>query len=84
MYLSLANKSNSTYQAYRRATEDARATPNSEVPLHLRNAETNLMRELGYGAGYVNPHDDVGDGNLSKNNRPDALMRNRYYRGEKD
>ena len=84
VYLALANKSNSTYQAYRRAAEDARATPNSEVPLHLRNAETNLMRELGYGAGYVNPHEDVEGQNSPKNNRPDALMRNRYYLGEKD
>ncbi len=84
VHLSLAKKSNSTYQAYRRAAEDARATPNSEVPLHLRNAETDLMRELGYGSGYVNPH-DYGEGQHSpKNNRPDALMGNQYYLGEKD
>ena len=84
VHLSLAKKSNSTYQAYRRAAEDARATPNSEVPLHLRNAETDLMRELSYGSGYVNPHDDGAAQHSPKNNRPDALMGNQYYLGERD
>ena len=52
VYLAVAPKSNALYAGYARAAEDARETEREAVPLHLRNAPTGLMRELGYGAGY--------------------------------
>ena len=58
IYLATAPKSNSAGDAYGRAMEDARATLAEPVPLHLRNAVTGLMREVGYGQGYRYAHDD--------------------------
>ena len=56
-YLSLCPKSNSVYMAYEEAAKCARETPEAEVPLHIRNAPTRLMKELGYGEGYQYAHD---------------------------
>lgn len=52
VYLALAPKSNALYEAYGAVREDIRHAPNEPVPLHLRNAPTHLMKELGYGKGY--------------------------------
>ncbi len=52
VYLATAPKSNRVYVAWKAALEAARATPAAPVPLHLRNAPTGLMKELGYGHGY--------------------------------
>lgn len=57
-YLASSPKSNRAYVAINAAIEDVRRTGNLEIPLHLRNAVTNLMRDMGYGAGYVYAHDD--------------------------
>jgi len=57
VYLALAPKSNSLYEAYGRARATVEERPAYPVPLHLRNAPTRLMRELGYGAGYSYAHD---------------------------
>jgi putative ATPase len=57
VYLALAPKSNALYTAYGRATAAVQDRPPYPVPLHLRNAPTRLMSELGYGAGYVYAHD---------------------------
>ncbi|MCI0478919.1 replication-associated recombination protein A, partial [Candidatus Uhrbacteria bacterium] len=54
-YLARAPKSNALYVAYGKVAEDIRRLPNEPVPLHLRNAPTDLMKELGYGKGYVYP-----------------------------
>jgi putative ATPase len=62
-YLATAPKSNASYQAYLAAREDVRKLPNEPVPLHLRNAVTGLMKDLGYGKGYQYAHD-----------RPDAVV----------
>lgn len=51
-YLARAPKSNALYVAYGKAAEDVRRLPNAPVPLHIRNAPTKLMKELGYGNGY--------------------------------
>jgi len=51
-YLARAPKSNALYEAYRRVQSDIRRLPNEPVPLHLRNAPTELMRDLGYGKDY--------------------------------
>jgi len=56
-YLSRAPKSNELYTAYGEVQRDIRETENEPVPLHLRNAPTDLMKDLGYGKGYkYNPN----------------------------
>jgi putative ATPase len=57
VYLSLAPKSNAVYVAYGDVMEDVRKTEADPVPLHLRNAVTGLMKNIGYGAGYKYAHD---------------------------
>ncbi len=59
IYLARAPKSNLIKTAYFAAAEDARETARESVPLHLRNAVTNLMRAQGYGKGYRYAHDDA-------------------------
>ncbi len=56
VYLATAPKSARLYEAWKTALDAARATPAAPVPLHLRNAPTSLMKELGYGAGYQYAH----------------------------
>src|SRR2546427_9181625 len=56
VYLSLAPKSNAVYTAYGSVMEDVQKTEADPVPLHLRNAPTNLMKNIGYGAGYKYAH----------------------------
>jgi putative ATPase len=58
VYLATAPKSNSALMALHHALEAARATPAAPVPLHIRNAPTPMMKQLGYGAGYRYAHDD--------------------------
>ncbi len=60
LYLALAPKDNRALVAYHAALEEVRRGAEDAVPLHLRNAPTSLMRELGYGAGYRYSHDDPG------------------------
>ena len=57
MYLSLAPKSNAVYKAYGEVQQDLKNTIAEPVPLHLRNAVTGLMRNVGYGKGYQYAHD---------------------------
>ena len=52
VYLAKSKKSNALYEAYGRVKDDIRKFPNEPVPLHLRNASTKLMKDLGYGQGY--------------------------------
>lgn len=59
-YLACAPKSNASYMAYHAAAEDVRSRRQEPVPLHLRNAPTSLMKESGYGKGYLYPHDVPG------------------------
>jgi putative ATPase len=77
-YLAAAPKSNAIYTAYKAALADVRETRNDPVPLHLRNAPTGLMKELGYGEGYRYAHDYEG-GVVAQQNFPDSLMGRRYY-----
>ncbi len=58
VYLAQAPKSNAVYEAYTRARQDVERTRNEPVPLHLRNAPTGLMKELGYGKDYRYAHDE--------------------------
>ena len=79
VYLATAPKSNSAYVALNQAMEDARSTRNDPVPMHLRNAPTRLMRDMGYGQGYRYGHDYEG-GFAPMDNLPESLRDRRYYR----
>ena len=58
IYLAVAPKSNAVYTAFNAAKQHAKDFPDFDVPIHLRNAPTNLMKELGYGAEYRYAHDE--------------------------
>ncbi len=57
-YLAAAPKSNAVYSAYNRIREQVRTSPSFDVPMHLRNAPTNLMKDEGYGGEYRYAHDE--------------------------
>jgi putative ATPase len=59
VYLAVAAKSNAVYVGFKDAMKDARTSGSLEVPLHLRNAPTRLMKELGHGRGYKYAHDEA-------------------------
>ncbi len=78
VYLAAAPKSNSLYKAYSRVQADVKETHPYSVPLHLRNPETHLMREVGYGKGYKYAHNFPGHF-VKQQNLPDALKDRKYY-----
>ncbi len=79
VYLACAEKSNALYKGLAAARRDVHEVPVAEVPLHLRNAPTRMMKELGYGDGYQYAH-DLDDGIASMECLPDALRGRTYYR----
>lgn len=78
VYLATSPKSNSAYMAIDAAIQRAKSTGNAPVPLHLRNAPTQLMAELGYHDGYVYPHDYPGHFHPQQY-LPDALQGNVFW-----
>ncbi|MDX9740859.1 MAG: replication-associated recombination protein A [Gammaproteobacteria bacterium] len=80
VYLSCAAKSNAVYAAFGAAMQDARAGGSLEVPMHLRNAPTRLMRGLGYGKGYRYAHDEPEGYAAGENYFPPELGKREYYR----
>ncbi len=79
VYLALAPKSNRVYRAWAEAREAARDTPAEPVPLHIRNAPTGLMKQLGYGEGYqYDP--DTASGVSDQRYLPEKLEGRRFYR----
>jgi putative ATPase len=78
IYCALSPKSNSVYKAYDSASEDAKKFPNEPVPLQIRNAVTNLMKEIGYGEGYMYAH-DFKEGITNMKCMPDKLLGKIYY-----
>jgi putative ATPase len=78
LYLALAPKSNAAYVAFNAAKTDVQERPAEPVPLHIRNAPTGLMRDLGYGAGYRYAH-DAPDAQVDQEHLPEALRDRRYY-----
>ncbi|MEN8006938.1 MAG: replication-associated recombination protein A [Candidatus Krumholzibacteriota bacterium] len=79
VYLALSPKSNALYKAYGRTSKEVAKGHNPPVPMHLRNAPTKLMKNLGFGQGYVYAHDtDEGIGRMSC--LPDSLRGTDYYR----
>jgi putative ATPase len=79
LYLAMAPKSNAVYVAYNEAKEDVAERPAEPVPLHIRNAPTPLMKDLGYGTGYQYAH-DAPDARVDQEHLPAALRARRYYR----
>ena len=78
VYLALAPKSNAVYTAYKAARTAARETGSQPPPLHIRNAPTKLMKDIGYGADYAYDH-DAPDGFSGQNYFPDGMKRPVYY-----
>ncbi len=79
VYLAVAPKSNAVYMAFDAAMADARGSGSQEVPVHLRNAPTRLMKELGYGRDYRYAHDEPGAYAAGETYFPDTLGERRYY-----
>jgi putative ATPase len=78
IYLAAAPKSNSVYTAYDAVVSDVEQTRNDPVPLHIRNAPTRLMKNLGYGKGYQYAH-DLEDKVADMDCLPDSLKGRKYY-----
>ena len=79
VYLACAPKSNAVYKAYKAVMEDVKANASAEVPVHLRNAPSRLMRELGYGREYRYAHDEPGAYAAGENYFPGGMAPRRYY-----
>jgi putative ATPase len=78
VYLSVAPKSNAIYTAYSRVVSDVQNTLNEPPPMQIRNAPTNLMKELGYGKGYQYAH-DLEEKVADMECLPHSLRGRRYY-----
>ncbi|MBP1540673.1 MAG: replication-associated recombination protein A [Prevotella sp.] len=81
VYLATSPKSNSAYMGIGSALELVQRTGNQPVPLHLRNAPTQLMKDLGYSDGYRYPHDYAGHF-TAQQYLPDALQHERLWHGQ--
>ncbi|MFT4257977.1 MAG: replication-associated recombination protein A [Pseudoxanthomonas sp.] len=79
IYLASTAKSNAGYVAFGAAKRDVREYGTQEVPMHLRNAPTRLMKEIGYGSGYQYDHDADGGIALDQTAFPDAMGERVYY-----
>ncbi len=79
VFLACAAKSNAVYMAYGQAMEDAAKFGSLEVPLHLRNAPTRLMKQLGYGKGYRYAHDEPDAYAAGEKYFPEGMPERDYY-----
>ncbi|AVQ88652.1 replication-associated recombination protein A [Plesiomonas shigelloides subsp. oncorhynchi] len=79
VYLACAPKSNAVYTAFKAALEDAKQHPDYDVPDHLRNAPTRLMKEMGLGAEYRYAHDEPNAYAAGESYFPPQLQGTRYY-----
>ncbi len=82
VYLSCVPKSNAVYTAYKAAMRDAKEYGTLEVPMHLRNAPTKFMKEIGYGEGYRYAHDEEDAFAAGEVYLPKELQRQQYYQPE--
>ena len=78
VYLAMAPKSNALYTAYKAVQRDIRDNPAHQVPHHIRNAPTSLMKDLGYGKGYEYSH-DMPEGVSVHSFFPEEMGERRYY-----
>ncbi len=79
LYLASAAKSNAAYTALQQAKKEVKSTPSYDVPMHLRNAPTGMMEDMGYGQGYRYAHDEAGAYVEGESYFPPELGRRRYY-----
>ena len=79
LYLAVAAKSNAGYLAYNAARAFVRQDGSREVPLHLRNAPTKLMKQLGYGKDYRYAHDEAGGYAAGENYFPEGMADVSFY-----
>ena len=79
VYLTCVPKSNAVYTAYKAAMSDAKEHGTLEVPMHLRNAPTKLMKEIGYGEGYRYAHDEEDAYAKGEVYLPEELQGTKYY-----
>ena len=79
IYLASTAKSNAAYLAFNAAKRDVREYGTQDVPMHLRNAPTKLMKELGYAKGYQYDHDAAGGVALGQTGFPEAMGEQVYY-----
>ncbi|SDY63935.1 replication-associated recombination protein A [Nitrosomonas halophila] len=80
LYLACAPKSNAAYLAYKKARACIAQDASRAVPIHLRNAPTRLMKEMGYGKAYRYAHDEPGAYAAGENYLPEGLPETRFYR----
>ncbi len=80
VYLAAAPKSNAVYKAFNEAMADVKSQPSYDVPVHLRNAPTQLMKSLDYGAEYRYAHDEPGAYAAGECYFPEELEPRQYYR----
>ncbi|MDO5537828.1 MAG: replication-associated recombination protein A, partial [Desulfovibrionaceae bacterium] len=78
VYLALARKSNASYAGYLNARKVLRAQGPLPVPLHLRNATTQLQKEWGYGRGYLYPH-NYPEGWVEQDYLPEGIAQRQFY-----
>lgn len=79
VYLACAPKSNAVYNAFNQVMADVRTQPAYDVPMHLRNAPTKLMKSMDYGAEYRYAHDEPGAYAAGENYLPEDIAQARYY-----
>lgn len=78
VYVAISKKSNATYMAINKALEDVKNKETGEVPMHIRNAPIQKMRELGYNQGYLYPHDFPGH-YVEQQYLPDKMIGTKYF-----
>ena len=79
LYLACAPKSNAAYMAYNAARAFVQSNPSNDIPIHLRNAPTKLMKELGYGRAYRYAHDEPEAYAAGERYFPDDIQEQNFY-----
>ena len=79
VYLACAAKSNAVYKAFNQAMADVREQPSFDVPVHLRNAPTTMMKEMGYGGEYRYAHDEADGYAAGECYFPEKIQDTKYY-----
>ncbi len=78
VYVATSKKSNASYMAINKAIEDVKTKDTGEIPMHIRNAPIEKMKELGYSEGYLYPHDFPGH-YVDQQYLPDKMLGTKYY-----
>jgi len=79
IYVAISKKSNASYKAINNALEDVKSKDTGEVPMHIRNAPIENMKDFGYGKGYLYPHDFPGH-YIEQQYLPDKMLGTKYYK----